>query len=177
MNRRHQLPEDDATRERSRTTRSEPRHRPETASILHLQASAGNRAVQGLLEMQVQRQPAGEAPAAEPANEGKSSASGTMSIPDMDISVPIISFMQQVGGAREAKGSSGEVVVTIALEHLDPGISKATADGRRFDTITVTIGSKATFTLRGVVFSSLNMGSDMATLSLNFTSMQFSPGG
>lgn len=176
MNDRRPLRRDeDADKEHTRATRRERRENPDTASILALQASAGNRAVTARLE--VQRDPADQAPAAEPANEGTTTASGTISIPEMDLVMPILSFSRQVQGPGERKSESGDVVVTIAMESLDPRISEAVAKGRQFDTITVVIGSRSTFTLRSVVFTSFQVSSDTATLSLNFASSEFSPGG
>ena len=63
------------------------------------------------------------------------------------------------------------------MESLDPRISEAVAKGKQFDTITVVIGSRSTFTLRSVVFTSFQVSSDTATLSMNFASTEFSPGG
>ena len=96
---------------------------------------------------------------------------GTMSIPEMKLAMPLVSFSQQAGRPTQPKTSSGEVVVSIALKDLDPRIAEAVAKGKQFATITVAIGSKTTFTLRSVVFSSFQIGSDIATLSLSFTSM------
>jgi hypothetical protein len=183
--RRHLRRDEDADKEPSPPPGRERRENPETASILDLQGSVGNRAVAALLVSReadaalapLQRQPADQAPGAEPANDGKTSATGTMTIPEMDLVMPILSFQQQVGRTRQPKDSSGEVFVAIALESLDPRIQEAAAKGEHFDTITVAIGPKSTFTLHSVVFSSFNVGSNTATLSLNFTSMEFSPGG
>lgn len=183
--RRHLRRDEDADRERSPAPQRERRENPETASILDLQSAVGNRAVAQLLESRegdaapttLQRQPADQSPAAEPANEGTTSATGTMSIPEMDLAMPILSFSQQVGGPGERKRSSGDVVVSIALESLDPRIQEAVAKGKQFATITVALGSGTTITLRSVVFSSFQVGSNIATLSLNFASMEFSPGG
>ncbi len=173
--RRHLRRDDDADRELSPAPRRERRESPEAASILDLQGSVGNRAVAQLLELQ--RQPADQAPGAEPANDGPTTASGTMTIPEMKLAMPILSFSQQIGRPREPDSTAGEVVVTISMESLDPRIAEAVAKGREFETITVTIGTKSKFTLHSVVFSSFQLGSDMATLSLNFKSMEFSPGG
>jgi hypothetical protein len=177
------LQDEDVVKGRSPAPRPERRENPEAASIIDLQASAGNRAVQALLESRaadpalapLQRQPADQAPGAEPADT-RTSAAGTMTIPDMDLVMPILSFQQQVGRPNQPKTESGEVIVAVALENLDPAIQEAVAKGRHFDTITVAIGSKSTFTLHSVVFSSFQVGSDIATVSLNFASMEFSPG-
>ena len=183
--RRHLRRDDDADRERSGAPRHERRETPETAAVLDLQSSVGNRAVTQLLEsrdsdaapMTLQRDPVDQAPTADPANEGKTSATGTMTIPEMDLEMPILSFSQQVANPNQPKTPTGEVAVTIALESLDPRIQEAVVKGKQFATITVAIGSKTTVTLHGVVFSSFQLSSDIATLSLNFTSMEFSPGG
>lgn len=186
MNARRRLSRDeDADKAQSPAPRHERRENPETASILDLRARAGIRAIAALLEQRgadasvatLQRQPAEQAPTAEPANEGKTSAAGTMSIPEMDLEMPIISFMQQARATGRPKDSSGEVVVSIAMESLDSKIHQAAATGKQFDTITVTIGSGATFTMHSVVITNFQLGSDMATLSLNFTAMEFNPGG
>jgi hypothetical protein len=181
--RRHVRRGEAAEQEHSQAPRPEWRENPETASILNLQGSAGNRAVAQLFESRdgdaahapLQRQPADQAPGAEPT-DSRTSAAGTMSIPDMEMVIPILSFSQQVGGPGQRKTPSGEVVVSIAIESLDPRIAEAVAKGKGFATITIVVGS-STFTLHSVIFSSFQIGSDVATLSLNFTSMEFSPGG
>lgn len=182
--RRHVRRGEDAERERSPGLRSERREHPETASILDLQGSAGNRAVAQLLETRdrhsalapLQRQPLDQAPGAEPT-DSRTQANGTVTIPEMELVMPIISFQQQVKGTNEPKSEAGEVVVSIALASLDPRISEAVAKGTHFETITIAIGSSTTFTLHSVVLSSFNVGSEIATLSLNFTSIEVGSGG
>ncbi len=101
---------------------------------------------------------------------------GTMTIPDMELVVPIHSFSQQIKGAGRLKDSSGDVTVTIPLDGFSPRIAEAVSKGRHFDTITVTIGSQL-FTLHGVVIESLQMTIETFALSLNFTSIEVGKGG
>ncbi len=164
----------------------ERRENRETATILDLQGSAGNRAVAQLLETResrdardardaaparatLQRQPADQSPRAEPT-DSRTTATGTMSIPEMEVDMPILSFARRVSGPGSPKTSAGDVEVAIALGSLDPRISEAAAKGRQFATITIQVGSR-TFTLHSVVITSFNVNSEIATLSLNFTSI------
>jgi hypothetical protein len=173
--RRHLRRDEDADKEQSPAPRRERPENSETASIRDLQASAGNRAVAQLLEARnadpvlapVQREPGGWKPGAKPAENS------TMTIPDMKLTMPILSFSQLDRGAGRAKDQSGEVSVTIPLESADARISEAVVTGTQFDTITIALGSRQTFTLHGVVIASIQMGPDMAGLSLSFTSMEF----
>ncbi len=178
--RRHVRRDEEADAHRSPAPGPERRENRETATLLDLQGSAGNRAVAQLLESRdkrdaapalatLQRQPADQAPGAEPA-DSRSTATGSMTIPEMDVDMPILSFARRISGPGSAKTSAGDVEVAIALESLDPRIAEATAKGRHFATITVDIGSQ-TFTLHSVVITSFNVGGDIATLSLNFTSI------
>ena len=64
------------------------------------------------------------------------------------------------------------MTVTLSAKDLDPRLWEAAAKGRQFSTITITIG-QATITLHGVVISGVNMGTDAASLTLNFSSMEF----
>jgi hypothetical protein len=157
----------------------ERRERPEAASILELQASAGNRAVAELMgshqddagRQELQRDPADDASRAEPANEGNATATATMAIPDLELSIPLLSFSRQVTGPGRSDESSGEVVVTFAISKLDPRVTKAVTIGRRFKVITIVIGPQ-TITLHDVLFSSVNIGPDTVALGLNFASME-----
>lgn len=174
---------EDADERRSAARSPERREGRDTGPILDLQARAGNRAVAALFgthpanstRAPVQRQPGDQSPTAEPANEAGTSAGGTMTIPDPDLAVPLLSVSMQVGGTGQQRGSSGEVVVSIAIKSLDSRITQAVAKGSRFAKITVAVGAQ-TFTLRDVVFSSFSMGSDVATVSLNYTSIELGAG-
>ena len=121
--------------------------------------------------LDLQRDPVADASRAEPANDGTATASGTMAIPDLELSIPLLSFSQQVSGPGRSKESSGDVVVTFPIGKLDPRLTKAVADGQRFKMITIVIGTN-TITLHDVVFSSVSIGPDTVTLGLNFTSME-----
>jgi hypothetical protein len=169
---------DDPDQQQPAALAPDRRDRPETASILDLQASAGNRAVAELItsqaeagRLELQRDPAVDGSRAEPTNEGGANASGTMAIPDLDLSIPLLSFSQQLTGPGRSKEASGDVVVTLAIGKLDARLTKAVADGRGFKVITIVVGTQ-TITLRDVIFSSVNIGPDTATLGLNFTSME-----
>lgn len=178
MNDRRHLGRDEET-VKGRAPTLERHENSDSAAILELQGRAGNRAVAAMLEAHgaeaarspVQRQPEGQALPAEPANEGKTSAAGTMTLPELDMTVPIASFQQQVGRPAQPKEASGEVMVTVAIADLDPRIAQAAARGDRFAEITVTIGAK-TITMHEVVFSGFNIASDYAALTLNFTSIE-----
>lgn len=98
-----------------------------------------------------------------------------MSIPDLELTVPILSFSRQVSGPRQPKDESGEVVVSIALDKLDPRIAQAVSSGKQFASITVVLGS-TTLTLSDVIFASFNVGSEIATLSLNFQKIEVGKG-
>ena len=158
------------------------------AAILDLQATAGNRAVTELLapstgDVAVQRETTDESPTAEPTDT-TASATRTMSIPDLKLSVPIQSI--QMGAQRAGRGgtgnssreqaTSGEVVVTFGADNLSPALFAAAAQGQQFGVVTITLGA-STLTLRGVVISSAQRSGDSASVSLNFTSREFTSGG
>jgi hypothetical protein len=153
--------------------------RPAADSILVLHDRAGNRAVASLLtargraptRVPVQRDTPAKTPGPGKGTDGKTSASGTMSIPDLKLSLPILSFSQQVRGTNREKETAGDATVTIALSDLDPRLSEAAAKGRRFDTITITIGSGTTLTLHGVFISGVNIGAETVGLSFSFDSI------
>ena len=96
-----------------------------------------------------------------------------MSIPDMEVEMPLLSFQKDVDRPQEPKSEAGEVVVMVELKDFDPRLAKAVADGRHFETITVKVGEKATFTLSDVVFSSLQTGSAVVSMTLDFSKMKF----
>jgi hypothetical protein len=182
--RRHLQQDADPDQRLTAQPQRDRRDDPGTAVILDLHHRAGNRAVAALLapheaggtRAAVQRAPEDQAPPAAPVNEGKKSATGTMTISELDLTTPITSFSQQVGRTNEPAGSQGEVVVTIAAENLDPRLTQAAATGRRFDTVAIAIGAQ-TLTLHGVVISSFSLGSDAASMGLNFTSIELGSGG
>ena len=165
---------EEADKERSPGPGREPRKSAEAASILDLQGSAGNRAVAQLLESRnadptlapLQRQPSGWRPGSESANDGR------MTIPDMKLTMPIRSFSHQDGGARDTKDQSGVVNVTIAFGSHDAEIAEAAAKGRQFDTITIALGARQTFTLHSVIISGYTSANEVTGLSLSFTSME-----
>ena len=189
MNDRRQMRRDeDGDRERSSAPQRERRENPEAASILDLQGSAGNRAVAQLLETRdsrdtraapalatLQRQPVDQGSEAEPTDT-RTSAVGTLSIPDLEMAIPILSFSHSASGTREPRTASGEVFVSMAVERMDPRLVDWMVKGKPFAVITVAVGSKATFTLRGVQISSINVSGDTASLSLSFESIEFGPG-
>ena len=157
-------------------------------AILDLQATAGNRAVTELLapstgDVAVQRETTDESPTAEPTDT-TASATRTMSIPDLKLSVPIQSI--QMGAQRAGRGgtgnssreqaTSGEVVVTFGADNLSPALFAAAAQGQQFGVVTITLGA-STLTLHGVVISSAQRSGDSASVSLNFTSREFTSGG
>lgn len=182
--RRHLRRDEDADKEQSSTTPRARRENHENASILDLQASAGNRAVAQLLESRegdpapapVQRQWSAPkpAPAPEPTDRGPT-PTGTMTIPDVKLTMPIISFSYPNLGARDAKDKSGVVDVKIPLERADAWIYGAVSGGRHFDTITIA-NSRQTVTLHSVVISNMSIAHDMAQISLSYTSMEFKLG-
>ncbi len=152
-------------------------------SILDLQAQAGNRAVSELLSARegaepvpVQRDGGDGTPTATPADTGPSPGVNTMSIPELKLGVPVQSVQNSTRGpGGGGSGGGGEVTVTLSAKDLDPRLWEAAAKGRQFSSITITIG-QATITLHGVVISGVNMGTNSASLTLNFSSMEFNPG-
>ena len=122
-------------------------------------------------------------PTAEPTDT-TASATRTMSIPDLKLSVPIQSI--QMGAQRAGRGgtgnssreqaTSGEVVVTFGADNLSPALFAAAAQGQQFGVVTITLGA-STLTLHGVVISSAQRSGDSASVSLNFTSREFTSGG
>jgi hypothetical protein len=158
----------------------------EAESILDLQARAGNRAVSELLSARegaapvpVQRDTGDEKTGAEASGAGKVPSSYTMSIPQLELTVPIES-VQQASGPRggdtnRAPTPSGEVIVTVSADNLDQRLVEAAMKGRPFATITIAIGT-ATITLHNVVISSFQMGTGSATLQLNAQSIDYASG-
>ena len=175
-----------------------PQHDPalgsDAESLLDLQARAGNRAVTELVgapgpdagSPSVQRDGADGTPTASPDDKGASPRVDTLSIPDLKLGVPIQSFQGTHrgpgreggrGGDRggEPESTAGEVTVTLLAEHLSPKLFEAAAKGRQFGTVTITLGA-ATITLHGVIISGVQMSTNSASLTLNFSSMEFDPG-
>ncbi len=157
------------------------------AAILDLQATAGNRAVTELLapsagDTAVQRDTTNDTPTAEPM-DATTSATRTMSIPDLKLSVPIQSIQMVApragrggtGDSSREQATTGEVVVTFGADDLSPALFAAVAQGQQFAVVTITLGS-STLTLRGVMISSAQKIGDSASVSLNFTSREFTPG-
>ena len=146
---------------------------------VNLHDHAGNRAVASLLtsrggpvtRVPVQRDTPGQAHPPGKADDGKTSASGTMTIPDWKLSIPIASFSQQVKGPNRQKETGGEATVTIALSDMNPKLSEAAAKGRKFDTITIAFDTGDKITLHGVYISGLNIGTETVGLQLNFESI------
>ena len=107
-----------------------------------------------------------------------------MSIPDLKLSVPIQSV--QMGAQRAGRGgpgkssreraTSGEVAVTFGRDDLSPALFAAAAQGQQFGVVTITLGS-STLTLHGVVISSAQRSGESASVSLNFSSREFTSGG
>lgn len=171
--RRHLRREGDTDKERWSALPHERRDNPETASILNLQGSAGNRAVAQLLEVQLQ--PPEPAPGAEPTDT-RTSGVGTMNIPDLELTISILNFSRQGSGTQQPKTPSGEASVSFAVASMDPRLVEAMTRGTRFAEITVAIGTKATIKLHGVMISGINVSGDTASLTLSFDSMEFIPG-
>ena len=157
------------------------------AAILDLQAMAGNRAVTELLaptagDFPVQRDTTDDTPTAEPMDT-TTSATRTMSIPDLKLSVPITSIQMVAprsgrggtGDSSREQATSGEVVVTFGADDLSPALFAAVSQGQQFGVVTITLGS-ATLTLHGVVISSAQKSGESASVSLNFTSREFTQG-
>jgi Type VI secretion system effector, Hcp len=107
-----------------------------------------------------------------------------MSIPALDLSVPLLSVQRGrsaspggVGGTGTAKpeaSTAGEATVTFKVDDLDPRLWTAAADGRTFDTVTITFASM-TLTLHGVAISSVQTSRDVVSVTLNFSSREFKP--
>ena len=175
--RRHLWRDEDADKEQSPAPRREQRENSETASILDLQSSAGNRAVAQLLKSRettpvpaVQRDWGDPKPREEPKDSGPT-ATGTMTVPDLELVVPILSFSRQAGSPNQPKTESGVASVTIPIDVSDVKIHEAVIKGKHFATVTIAIASRSTITLHDVVFSDIQLGREMAQVSMDFASM------
>ncbi|HET9344889.1 MAG TPA: hypothetical protein VFO05_04230 [Candidatus Limnocylindrales bacterium] len=159
--------DEDPERARTRSARIDQPWSP-AGPILDLQRAVGNQAVAELFS------PRAADPVATVQRDEADTTTGvgTLSIPDLKLDLPISSFQHQVQGPGRARGPGGEVVVTFDKKHLDPRLMKALTDGRVFETITVQVGGR-TITMKKVVLSGLTMGGDVASMSLNFDSMEF----
>jgi hypothetical protein len=172
-----------------RTRTDAPARRPEsadgndTSTILDLQERAGNRAVTGLLagpdpaavRGAVQREPA-EAPAAEPADARKATGGTTMTIRDLETTVPIQSFSLQssgVGGGETRP--TRDAYVMLNASDADPRLQRAAIEGRQFKTITITAGPQ-TYTLHDVVITSYSVSQETVALSLNYGAIEIGTG-
>ena len=158
----------------------------DTDAVLNLQQLAGNRAVGELLRgagpdslrPAVQRDPGDDAttvgdPGALPLTEVANATSKTMSVPDLDLVLPITSFGMpaQPPGAQGGTGSRAkEMSVTMAAESLDPRISNAVMTGA---TVVLSSGSGPALTLRDVTMTSLNTGGASASFTLSFGSAAY----
>ena len=140
----------------------------EQAAVLDLQRAAGNQAVAELLGANG----ADAAPAVQRDEADATTGTGTMSIPDWKLDVPIQSFQLEASRPNREKAAGGEVHITFDKKHLDPRLMKAVTDGKQFEEITVQIRGRK-ITLRGVYFSSINMSGDFVSMSLNFGSIEF----
>jgi hypothetical protein len=134
-------------------------------------------------EEAVQRDATDRTPAPTPADTGVASSGSTMSIPDLKLSVRVESVQQGgrgvggVGGSgsKREQSTAGEVTVTFKAENLDPRLMEAAAKGRPLGIVTITVGS-VTMTLHDVAISSAQLSGQTASLSLSFSSMEFTPG-
>ncbi|HEY6570602.1 MAG TPA: hypothetical protein VIZ22_09945 [Candidatus Limnocylindrales bacterium] len=156
-------------------------------SLLDLQARAGNRAVTELVGAHgtdaggptIQRDGEDGTPTATPdGDKGAKPRVNTMSIPELKLGVPVQSFE----GTRRAPGreggremTAGEVTVGLLAEHFDSRLFEASAKGRVFSTVTITLGP-ATITLHGVLISGVQMSKDATSLTLHYTSIEINPG-
>ncbi len=192
MDRQRRHREDEASEDRQSRAPRPTEADGSDAAILDLQATAGNRAVTELLAAPgtdattttAQRDTPNGAPTAEPADSGAPTGGSTMSIPVLDLSVPLMSIQQGkapspggTGGAGTAKPESstaGEATVTFKADDLDPRLWTAAADGRTFETVTITFASM-TLTLHGVVLSSVQTARDVVSITLNFSSRDVKP--
>ena len=122
MDRQRRHREDEASDERRSRAPRPAEADGADAAILDLQATAGNRAVTELLgpaagEVALQRDTTDGTPTAEPADSAAPTTGSTMSIPALDLSVPLLSVQQGakpggVGGTGTAKpgaSTAGEV--------------------------------------------------------------------
>lgn len=150
-------------------------------SLLELQAQAGNRAVTELVGVHgadagrssVQRDLADGTQTATPdADKGAKPRVDTLSIPELNLAVPVLSFEGSQSGRR---GPGEEVTVTFAPEHMTARLWEAMTKGREFGTVTVTLGPM-TVTLRGVIITAAQMSPNAASLTLNCSKMVIDPG-
>ena len=171
---------DVTARTRRPTSGGRARHEPDEgrcgadAAILDLQATAGNRAVTELLAPTA-GDVAGAArhdrwhAAAEPMDT-TTSATRTMSIPDLKLSVPIQSIQMVApragrggtGDSSREQATSGEVVVTFGADTSARRCSPRSPRVNSSPSSTITLGS-ATLTLHGVVISSAKKSGESAS--------------
>jgi hypothetical protein len=157
----------DVERELGAQASANERHDP----LPELQRTAGNRAVAELLGAQrvdapatVQRQPAD---GAESANAGEVTAAGSMTIPELDKTLPILAFSRRADRTQKGEATSGEAELVIEIEHLDPRIQQAMLNGRKLATVVVTVGP-IKVTMKNVLISGVHVTREHATVSLVF---------
>ena len=136
-------------------------------SVLNLQRAVGNQAVAELLGAASQ----GAVATVQRDETDTTTATGTMTIPELKLAIPIQSFQLQTNRPRRTEEAGGEVVLSFDEKHFDPRLMKAATDGRQFETIAVQIGGR-TITLHKVVMSSVSMGGGTVLMTLNYTSIE-----
>jgi len=190
IDRRHLRRDADDARHGSPAKTRAPQDRPTTDSVLELQHRAGNQAVASLLgtrpgeaaPIAVQLESSSGRATPKPTDKDAPPPGNSMSIPALKLTVPILAFTHRRSTRQPRRGeerlkpdTSGQSVVTLDLQHLDPRVYRDAAAGTTFDTITVKVGTM-TFTLRDVIISAVESGEDHATITLDFGSSEVHPG-
>jgi hypothetical protein len=176
MSDRQRLGKDD---EGDRTRHARPpvgREPADADSILGLQGTAGNQAVAGLLGRDAKSGPATiQRDEKGGGDKSTSSAPGSMTIPEIKLTLPIQSFQQQlspgIARGRERK-TGGDVIVTFTEKDLNPRLMKAATDGKAFATITIQVGA-VKVTLNKVLVSGISMTGGTVMLQLTAAEIEF----
>jgi hypothetical protein len=140
------------------------------ATLLGLQARAGNAAVAGLvagegpavLRQALQREVTEEVAGSQVASGESTGTKAVLSIPELKAPVPLLSFSH---GDR-----SGDVRVTIAVDDFDQDLFSASMNGKLFPTAVITFAGMR-LTLNEVMVTSVQISPQTVTVTLAATSM------
>jgi hypothetical protein len=149
------------------------------ATVLDLQAKAGNAAVAALvagegpavLREAIQRQPAGE-DAEEQTGKKRTRAFAVLVVPDLDLSTPLRSVsLRERRPAGESKVTPTDVDLAIAAADFNPRLYEAAAKGTVLRTATISfVGYR--WILTDVMVASVSMTRDIYSLTLAATGME-----
>jgi hypothetical protein len=143
------------------------------ATLLGLQARAGNAAVAGLvagegpavLRQAIQREGTEEVTGSGAASPESAGTKAVLTIAELKAPVPLVSFSLGNRG--------GDVRVTIAVEDFDQELFNASMTGKLFPTAVITAAG-ARVTLSEVMVTSVQVSPQIASVTLIGTSMSMS---